>query len=253
MLMTTEDRRKQLISVLVPAYNEADAIEFTLREVAEAVAGQDAEVVVVVDEQSVDGTLQVATALDLQVAKTVASSPPGLVNAIMTGVEESSGELIVLMESDSSYPASDIPLLFGPLLADKADLVIGSRLRRDSHTQIASVPSSQRFQSWILSSLCRLLFGLEITDPSSNFLALRKSLFAKEAISEGPAPYLQLIANGLREGARICEVPTGFRLRFRSWSRYASFSRVLALFFRAVAILVGTKVEMLKTSMGLSR
>src|SRR3954471_21447932 len=117
-----------LVSVVVPAYNEARTIEGVLRRVAALDLRTE---VIVVDDGSTDATPAILTRLGDELPSLRVERQPnrGKGAAVRRGIAMSRGDFVVVQDADLEYDPSDIPTLLGPLLDGRADAVYGTRLR----------------------------------------------------------------------------------------------------------------------------
>jgi glycosyltransferase involved in cell wall biosynthesis len=106
-----------MISVVIPAYNEAERIG----PVVHAALGSVREVIVI-DDGSQDKTAQVAKE---QGARVVRQANSGYLEAIKRGFIEARGAIIVTMDADGEHAARDIEHLIEPIQNDRADYVLG--------------------------------------------------------------------------------------------------------------------------------
>ncbi|MBI5151759.1 MAG: glycosyltransferase [Candidatus Pacebacteria bacterium] len=210
------------ISVVLPAYNEAQTIVSFIQEVERELKKTKAafEIVVVVD-RSPDGTQDIVRAYaDTQstVKLFVRDSNRGLGNSIKLGVQKAKGTIIIGMDADFNHTPSTIHTLLKQL--HNADLVVASRfVRGGGMTDIA-----RYYPTYVANLLFRVL-GMPIMDNTSGFYAIRKSnltTLGLDAIYYGYGDYhFRLIKYAQRAGLRIREVPTyyGKRLGGQSKSR----------------------------------
>lgn len=149
------------VSVLVPAKDEAENLpEFLAQcEAAFRDAPFRAEVVVV-DDGSTDETPQVLASLAARypfLRHERHRSRQGIAEALRTAGFASRGRVLVFYPADLQFLPGEIPLLVGPILAGEADLVTGAK----------QGAYEKAFVSGIYNRLCRLLFGLNVTDLNS--------------------------------------------------------------------------------------
>jgi glycosyltransferase involved in cell wall biosynthesis len=212
------------VAVLMPAWNEEQALPLVLAELPrEAVA-----LVLVVDNGSTDRTAEVARAGG---ALVVHEPRRGYGQACLTGIAWLCGtheplrstapgglepplgpeDVLVFLDADhSDYPA-DLPQLLAPLLAGKAELVLGSRILggADRRALLPQAWYGNRLACWLM----RLFFGACYTDLGP-FRAIRARDLARLAMSDrgfGWTVEMQLKAKAL--GLATLEVPVRYRAR----------------------------------------
>jgi glycosyltransferase involved in cell wall biosynthesis len=172
------------ISVVIPAYNEAERIAPVVRG-----ARQHANEVIVVDDGSQDDTARVAKAAG---ARAIRQQNAGYIAAIKRGFREALGDIVVTMDGDGEHHPEDIPRLVKPILAGEADLVLGAR------PHIAR--PSERFLNWLTN------LKADVRDSGTGFRALRRDL-ARRLELEGRCICGISVLEPAALGARIAEVP----------------------------------------------
>jgi dolichol-phosphate mannosyltransferase len=205
------------VSVVLPTYNERDNIESVLRRVdATFQAGQLDGEIVVVDDDSPDGTADAIHALKLSVPIRVfvRKNERGLSTAIFDGIGLARSEVFVFMDADLSHEPETIPAMTEPLFADLADMVIGSRFVEGG--SVEDWPWYRHVISTVASWPARML--TRVTDPLAGFVAGRKSML--EGIQFRPLGYKVALEMLVRcDTARIQEVPIQFRNRDQGQSK----------------------------------
>ncbi len=147
------------IKVIIPAYNEADAIAKVIAEIPSMV-----QEIIVVDNNSTDLTATVAQNAGATVLK---ETRKGYGYACLKGLEyvaslEVKPDIIVFLDGDySDYPA-ELTNIIAPILKDDVDFVIGARV--ESLREPGSMTSAQIFGNWLATSLMNMLFGAKYTD-----------------------------------------------------------------------------------------
>lgn len=206
------------LSIIVPAWNEAENIPLLVPRVAAALGGRRFEILIV-DDGSRDGTADVCA----QLAQTfplrlLVRDPPryGLSGAVLDGIAATTGATIVVMDADLQHPPERICALL-EALDHEADFALGSRY----------VPGGSTDDKWTLfrkinSSVATVLarpFAGRVRDPMSGFFALRRSTFdrAQRLTPLGYKIALELMCKCRVN--KVQEVPIHFGLRTRGESK----------------------------------
>lgn len=206
-----------LLSLVIPTYNERDAVGPLLGRVLAAAdgAGIDLEVLVV-DDDSPDGTADRArAALGARGRVIVRKGERGLASAALAGFREAKGEILGLMDADGSHPPERISDLLAPLSEGRADLVIASRYVAGGG--VAGWPLPRRAASRAANLLARAV--TPVRDATSGFFFLRRDLL--ERLDGPPAGFkigLELFVRC--RDLRIVEVPYLFTDRTAGKSKF---------------------------------
>lgn len=197
------------IYVIIPAFNEENGVGQVLSEIPEGLVTE----VVVVNNASTDDTERVAKAGGATVLREAVS---GYGRACLKGiayVKEATPtpEVIVFLDADhSDYPEEMIDLV-QPILQDKADIVIGSRVLGQKET--GSMTPQQIFGNWLATRLLKLFYGVKFTDLGP-FRAVRFSSLIEMNMQDktyGWTVEMQLKAAKMK--MRCLEVPVRYRKR----------------------------------------
>lgn len=203
-----------LISVLVPVYNEAATVTLLVERVLSA-----ADIplqVIVVDDGSTDGTSLVLRGArwlkDVEVLRHLRNRGKGV--AIRTGLPLARGRFVIIQDADLEYCPEDYAALLGPLLADKAEVVYGSRYlaRRCPRAEWRCF----RVGVEVLNLCVRLLYGVRLTDEATCYKVFRTEVLrAMDLECERFEFCPEVTAKASRMGLRIVEVPIRYTRRSR--------------------------------------
>ena len=191
--------------VQIPCYNEAETLPAVIRGVPRRIDGVASVEILVVDDGSTDGTAAVARACG---ADHVVShkANAGLARTFQTGIEAAldlGADLIVNTDGDNQYDGSSIGPLIGPILAERADVVIGNRRPWDN----ADFSLTKRILQRVGSTVVQRLSGVRADDAVSGFRAYTREA-ARSINVMTPFSYTTetLISVG-RQGFVVASVP----------------------------------------------
>lgn len=191
---------------MIPALDEEDALGPMLAAVDRLLVGQ----VVVGDNGSRDRTAEVARHGGAEVVH-VAERGYGAACAGALSVLRDDVRIVVFMDADGSDDPSEIPALLEPILAGRADLVIGSRTL--GTVEAGALTPQQRFGNWLAVKLIRLIYGHRYTDLGP-FRAITRELLDRIAMQDRRYGWtVEMQVRALQLGARVTEVPVRYRKR----------------------------------------
>jgi dolichol-phosphate mannosyltransferase len=196
------------LTVVIPTYNERDRLaELVGRLFAAADAARVALELVVVDDNSPDGTGQVADELAQQYRLRVVhrAGKLGLGTAVVAGFDVASAEIIGVMDADFSHPPELVPVLLKALREAGADVVVASRYIPGGSTP--NWPFKRKLMSRFACLLARPLSP--IRDAASGFFVIRHAIAKQVTIKAGGFKIcLELIVRGWP--TKLVELPYRF-------------------------------------------
>jgi glycosyltransferase involved in cell wall biosynthesis len=191
------------LSVVMPCFNESATIE----EVAASVlASPYTAELIIVDDGSDDGTLELARRIDDPRVRVLAQrANMGKGAALRRGFAEAVAEYVIVQDADLEYDPKDYEQLLEPLLDGRADVVFGSRFQSDRPHRVLYYWHS--VGNKILTTASNMLTNLNITDMETCYKVFRRDVIQSISIEEdrfGFEP--EITAKVARGGWRVYEV-----------------------------------------------
>lgn len=193
------------VVAIIPALNEEASIGKVIADLPEIVGA-----VIVCDNGSSDNTAQVASEAGAQV---VSESERGYGAACLKAVDAvpESTDILLFIDGDySDYPQEAVGIL-RPIVEDRADMVIGSRMmtRKDHH----ALPPVAAFGNWLTSWLIRLRWGIKFTDIGP-FRAIRFDSYRRLGMRDRNFGWTtEMQVKAVKRKLRCVEVPVSYRPR----------------------------------------
>lgn len=202
---------KGLISVVIPAFNEADLVTRCLRETVVALEELGCRYeVILVDDGSDDETLEIARATADAMARVRVIGHEvnlGKGSALMRGALAALGDLVLFVDADLEVHPRQLEILYDALIREEADVVIGSKLHRDSRVE---VPRGRRLLTIGYYLLVRTLFRLPVHDTQTGLKLFRRKVLLRvmpRLLVKRFATDLEVLVNVNRLGYKIVEAP----------------------------------------------
>lgn len=208
--MQREGGQEQRVVILIPTYNEADNIGLILERVFTV---NEAWQVLVLDDNSPDGTARVVEAKKgsfPNVSLFLRTANRGFAQSYLDGFKhvlaERRYDVIITMDADFSHDPKEIPAMLD-MIQGGADVVIGSRYARAK--SFRHIPLWRRMLSRFANSYVRLVLHLPITDCTSGFIVMRRTVLGgldlRNVRTEGYGFLFELKYRIARAGFHISE------------------------------------------------
>ena len=187
------------IAVLIPCYNE----EITIGEVIQDFRNQLPDAAVYVfDNNSSDHTMEKA----LQAGATVLlERRQGKGYVVQSMFRQVDADVYIMVDGDGTYPAEAVHKLIAPVLSGEADMVVGSRLHRQSQSKFKTL---NRFGNRCITALLRRIFHVKLTDILSGYRTFNRDFVKGIPLFGGGFEIeTELTIKALERGYRILEMP----------------------------------------------
>ncbi len=199
--------------IQIPCLNEAETLPGTVSDLPRAIPGIDVIEYLVVDDGSTDGTREVARALGVHHVVRF-TRRKGLAAAFMAGIDaclKLGADYIVNTDGDNQYLGEDIATLLGPLLAGKADIVIGDRnIQAVQHMSLMR-KRLQQLGSWVV----RQVSNTNVPDTTSGFRAYTREAALRLTIVSDFSYTLESIIQAGKKKMAVAHVPIRTNRRTR--------------------------------------
>jgi glycosyltransferase involved in cell wall biosynthesis len=193
------------LMIQIPCYNEAETLPVALAELPRTVKGFDEVEWLVVNDGSRDGTAEVARRCGVDHIVSFKRNQ-GLARAYMAGLRASlelGADVIVNTDADNQYSAADIPALTAPILAGRADIVIGARpINAIRHFSLL-----KKILQGLGSGVVRAVSGTSVEDAPSGFRAVSREAAMRLHVFNEYTYTLETIIQAGRKNMAVESVP----------------------------------------------
>jgi glycosyltransferase involved in cell wall biosynthesis len=191
--------------IQIPCYNEAETLPVTLNALPREVPGFSVVEWLVINDGSCDNTEETARGHGVDHIVTFTNNQ-GLARAFLAGLDAAvklGADIIVNTDADNQYVAADIPALVAPILAGKADVVIGAR----PIDNIGSFSPVKKFLQKVGSAVVRFVSKTDIPDAPSGFRAMTREAAMRFNVFNDYTYTLETIIQAGQKGIAISSVP----------------------------------------------
>lgn len=202
------------ISVIVPVYNEAAQLESVIETLMASPCPIEREWIFI-DDSSKDQSLEILRQLQPKYGFRLIEQKPnqGKGAAVIRGIREATGDLIMVQDADFEYDPNDVPALLQPLIDGKADVVYGSRFKKSAFQVHRTY---HYFVNRFLTVVSNLLSGIYLTDMETCYKVFRADLVkAMNLQSRRFGIEVELTAYIAKARPRIYELPINYYPRTR--------------------------------------
>jgi len=170
------------LSVVMPVYNERN----TLRQAVERVLAVGLEIeLICVDDGSSDGSPEILAQLQKEHPQICVALQPknqGKGAAVRRGIQEATGDFVIIQDADLEYDPADYPVVLEPLIRGQADVVYGSRFVSGRPHRVLYFWHS--VGNWLLTLLSNALTDLNLSDMETCYKAFRREVIQSIPLQE---------------------------------------------------------------------
>lgn len=202
-----------LVSVLVPCYNEQDAIAETLAKLDAALAPLGDHEIIVINDGSLDDTLARARQLAPQYPRVRIVEHDrnrGYGAALKTGMRHARSDYIAIIDADGTYPIADLPRLVMQARDEDLDMVVGARIGAN-----VQYPLIRKIPKYFLRSWINWIVKTRVPDINSGMRVFRKSMAQRfvRILPDGFSFTITITISSIRNNYRVVFEPIDYFVR----------------------------------------
>lgn len=164
------------LSIIIPCYNEENSIERILNEISLIQFENIEKEIIVVDDFSKDNTRSILDSIKdkYKIKLILKEFNSGKTDTVKLGIENSTGDLVIIQDADLEYDPKDYQRLIRPFEVGQADVVYGSRFVGDSPRK--SIYKANYYANKFMTFLSRILGGVRVTDIHTCYIMMKGDL-----------------------------------------------------------------------------
>lgn len=227
--------RDEILSVIVPAYNERDTVSQVLgRLLTKQIPGLALQIIIV-ESNSTDGTRAEVRRFEQHPAVTVIyeDRPQGKGHAVRTGLAHATGDYVLIQDADLEYDIDDYDALLAPLRVGQASFVLGVRhgangasWKMRQFTDQAAVGHVMNVGHLFFTALFNVVYGTRLSDPFTMYKVFRREAIRGLTFEANRFDFdWELVGKLVRAGHRPIEIPVNYKSRSFTQGKKVSFFR----------------------------
>ena len=216
------------LSVIVPVFNESRTIADIIRKIDAIPLEKE---LIIVDDGSTDETGAILRTQRVPNLKLIHhTSNRGKGAAILTGLANAGGDLVIIQDADLEYDPADYMKLIGEIQKGGSDLVLGNRFYSGWKGEFI-----QRCGNKLLTGMLNALFGTNIRDCFTCYKLASRAVIQKLGLkTRGFDIEIEFLARAIRSGLKIKEIPVSYTPRRYSEGKKISFWNGIGVLFSIV-------------------
>lgn len=204
-------KRKPKIVAVMPAYNAARTLEKTYKDIPRGTVDK----VILVDDGSTDDTVKVAKKLGLQVVVHPQNRGYGGNQKTCYTIALSEGaDIVIMIHPDYQYDSTLTGELVRPIIQNRFDLMLGSRVRTRQEALKGGMPLYKYINNRILTLIENFVLGQNLSEYHTGFRAYKRELLKKLPFHKYSDDFVfdqQILFGAIARGARVGEIPVPVR------------------------------------------
>lgn len=207
-LKEKETNKDVRVEIIIPTLNEEGTIGELLQNIRVHTLPVELSVLVI-DGGSTDRTVEICQRENVGVIK---QKSKGKGSAMKEAAEYSNADILVFIDGDGTYSISDLGSLLEPILSDKADMVVGSRIL--GKREKGSISAFNMLGNKIFNNTINFAIHTKLTDSLSGYRAIRKKVFDELVLLSFDFEIeVEITVETLTKRYRVCEVPIKYGTR----------------------------------------
>ncbi len=199
------------LSIVIPVYNERELLLKIIAKVEDVI--KEEKEIILVDDCSTDGTRDILKELERENKYKIFYHDVNMGKgaALRTGFEHTSGEIVMIQDSDLEYDPAEYTVLISPILKDKADVVYGSRFLSGPHRVLFFW---HYVGNKLLTTFSNMMTNLNLSDMETCYKVFRREVLNKVKIKSNRFGFEpEFTAKIAKNHFRIYEVPISYHGR----------------------------------------
>lgn len=200
------------LSVIIPCFNELKTIDVIVDAVKKSPYHN--KEIIIVDDYSTDGTREILrNEIEEKVNRVIYHERnQGKGSAIRSGIKEATGDIVIIQDADLEYDPNEYPVMVGPILDNKADVVFGSRFIGDRPHRVLYFWHS--VGNGFLTLISNIFTNLNLSDIETCYKAFKREVIQSISIEEDRFGFdPEITAKVARLKCRIYEVGISYHGR----------------------------------------